>query len=53
MKEIITRHIKPPIPILRYDWEAIREDYDEGDLIGYGATEQKAIEDLKQQENDL
>jgi len=47
MKEIITRHICPPIPIRQYDWEATYENYDEGDLIGYGATEQQAIDDLK------
>jgi hypothetical protein len=50
---IITSHDYPPIPIREYDWSAIREDYDAGDLIGYGRTEQEAIDNLKQQEDDL
>ncbi len=50
--KIITRHEYPPIPIRNYDWSAIREDYDEGDLIGYGATKKMAIEDLKRQESE-
>ena len=49
---IITEHIYPPIPIRNYDWSAIRADYDEGDLIGYGRTEQEAIDNLKEQENN-
>lgn len=52
MSKIITRFDYPPIPIRKYDWSAIREDYDEGDLIGYGETEQEAIEDLKACENE-
>jgi hypothetical protein len=46
MKKIITNHIYPPIPIRNYDWEAIYEDYDAGDPVGYGKTEQEAINDL-------
>ena len=42
----------PPIPIRDYDWSAIRDDYDSGDLIGYGRTEQEAIDNLKQQEDE-
>ena len=53
MKEkIITTHIYPPIPIRQYDWEAFRCSYDEGDAIGYGRTEQEAINDLINQENE-
>jgi hypothetical protein len=41
-------------PILERDCDgsALREDYDEGDFIGYGRTEQDAIDDLKRQENE-
>ena len=46
MRKIITNHDFPPIPIRSFDWSAYRENYDEGDLIGQGATEQEAIEDL-------
>lgn len=50
VSKIITSHDYPPIPIRDYDWSAIRENYDEGDLIGYGKTEQEAINDLIKQE---
>jgi hypothetical protein len=49
---IITSFDYPPIPIRQYDWSAIRDDYDAGDLIGYGRTEQEAIDNLKEQEDD-
>lgn len=47
---IATEQINPPIPTRQYDWEAIRKPYDEGDLIGYGATQEEAIKDLKEKE---
>ena len=50
MRQIITSHDCPPIPSRDYDWSALREDWDEGDLIGYGRTEQEAIDDLLEQE---
>jgi hypothetical protein len=52
MDKIITSYVYPPIPIRNYDWSAIREDYEPGDLIGTGRTEQDAIDDLVRQEND-
>ena len=42
----------PPIPIRDYDWSACREDWDEGQPIGHGRTEEEAIKDLLQQEED-
>ena len=51
-KKIITRHIYPPIPSRDYDWEATREDYDEGDLIGYGRTMEEAVNDLIELEEE-
>ena len=51
-EEILTSFDCPPIPIRDYDWSAIRENYDEGDLIGYGKTEQEAINNLIEQENE-
>lgn len=45
---IITNHINPPIPIRDYDWEAYYEDYDLGDYVGTGRTEQEAIDNLKE-----
>ena len=53
MKNIITNHDCPPIPIREYDWSAFRQDWDDGDLIGYGRTEQEAIDDLLEQEEYL
>ena len=46
MKKIETRYICPPIPDRSYDWESAREDWDLGDPIAYGATEQEAIDNL-------
>jgi len=53
MNKIITSYDYPPIPNRNYDWSAIREDYDEGDLIGNGKTEQDAINDLKVKESEV
>ena len=52
MRQIITSYECPPIPIRDYDWSAAREDWDEGDCIGY-RTEQDAIDDLLEQEEFL
>jgi len=52
MKDIVTTHDYPPIPIRNWDWSACRADYDEGDLIGYGRTEQDAIDDLIEMEKE-
>ena len=49
-KPIKTTFIYPPIPSRKYDWEASREDWDLDDPIGYGETEQQAINDLKEKE---
>ena len=48
MSKIITKAIYPPIPDNNHDWEAYYEDWDIGDPIGYGKTEQEAINDLKE-----
>ena len=52
--KIVTNYVYPPIPIRQFDWSAIDDDtYDgEGCRIGYGATEQEAIDDLLDQMND-
>ncbi len=50
MRKITTSYEYPPIPIREYDWSAARKDWDEGDCIGYGRTEQEAIDDLLDQE---
>ncbi len=55
--KIVTHYVYPPIPIRQFDWSAVDGDtYDgaEGSHcpIGYGATEQAAIDDLLDQIND-
>ena len=48
--KIETEYVCPPIPVRGMDWQATRKGYDEGDLIGRGASEQDAINDLLEQE---
>lgn len=50
---IRTSYVCPPIPWRHVDWEAVEDDYDESRPIGRGATEQAAIDDLKQQLAEL
>ena len=50
MRKIITSNECPPIPVRDYDWSALREDGDEDEPIGYGRTEQDAIDDLLDKE---
>jgi len=53
MNEIITTHVNPLIPVRTHDWSAVRRDYEEGGLVGWGATKQEAIDDLLAQESEL
>ena len=50
MKKIITRNECLPIPVRDYDCSALREDWDEYEPIGYGETEQDAIDDFIEKE---
>lgn len=55
--KIVTEFVHPPIPIRQFDWSAIDDDtYDGAEdshcPIGYGATEQAAIDDLLDQMNN-
>jgi hypothetical protein len=47
--ELITSNIRPPIPLRDYDWCAFRHGYEPGDTIGYGETEEAAINDFYEQ----
>lgn len=53
--KINTEFVYPPIPVRMFDWCATFEDYDgESDSpIGWGITEQQAIEDLKLQAENI
>ena len=44
--KIITNFEYPPIPIRSFDWSAVTDNYEGGDYIGWGVTEQEAIADL-------
>jgi hypothetical protein len=46
---IHTLYSPAPIPLRCYDWSAVEDDYEPGKPIGYGATEQEAIADLREQ----
>jgi hypothetical protein len=50
--KILTNHVFPPVPVRQFDWAAVFEGYEPGAHVGYGRTEQDAIDDLKQQWND-
>jgi hypothetical protein len=54
--KIRTHYDPPPIPLRNFDWSAVDDQtYDgPGCPVGYGATEQEAIDDLMLQiEDDL
>lgn len=48
-KIVSTIHVSGSIELRDLDWSATLEGYQEGDAIGYGATEQAAIADLQEQ----
>jgi hypothetical protein len=56
--KIRTEFVYPPIPIRAFDWSAVDDDtYDGAEdshcPIGYGATEEEAVEDLKRQIEEM
>lgn len=45
--QIRTFYAPPPIPMRQYDWTAYDADeYEPGHPVGYGRTEQEAIDDF-------
>jgi len=52
MKKIVTDQSCPPIPYRGYDWSATYDDYQPGDVIGWGFTREQAIADLKSEAGD-
>ena len=44
--KVNTEFVNPPIYSRDFDWSATHDDYDEGDPIGWGRTEEEAISDL-------
>lgn len=50
---ILTTHVRPPIPLRGFEWSAINEaTYEAGEPIGWGETEQQAINDLLEKLHD-
>lgn len=49
-KQIITDYWAKPSPERQWDWSAYRKSYEPGWPIGYGRTEQQAIDNLLEQE---
>ena len=47
-RKIVTSRFIKPIPVRSFDWEATFDDYDLGDPIGFGRTEEEALADLMQ-----
>lgn len=45
---IKTKYDPKPIPSRSHDWEAWDGDNEESSPVGYGASEQEAIDDLQQ-----
>ncbi|HEY6564210.1 MAG TPA: hypothetical protein VIY86_06915 [Pirellulaceae bacterium] len=45
-RKVSTTYWAKPIPIRQFDWEATFADYDLGDPIGFGRTEEEALADL-------
>jgi hypothetical protein len=44
--KIITDYWAKPIPIRQFDWSAVTDNYEPGDPIGHGTTEQEALDEL-------
>lgn len=55
MSKIITRCVWPSIPVRSFDWEAYRDGTEdiESAPIGRGESEQEAIQDLLEQEEEI
>ena len=52
MPNIKTDFWMKPIPPRNFDWSAVDDNYEPGCPIGFGATEQEAIDDLLAQLED-
>ena len=48
-RKINTVFVNPPIPVRHMDWMATFDGYEPGDHIGFGQTQDEAIEALQEQ----
>jgi hypothetical protein len=53
MRKIVTNLDPKPIPMRNFDWLAVDDNYEPGDLIGHGTSELEAIKDLLEQIEEL
>jgi hypothetical protein len=51
-RQIVTQHVYPPIPLRGWDWSAVTVDYEPGQPEGWGPTEEAAIADLVEQQEE-
>lgn len=49
---INTVYAPPPIPQRWFDWSAVTKEYERGQPMGWGETEEEAISDLLDQLDD-
>lgn len=49
---IIVQHVYPPIPDRQFDYCAFRDGYEPGLIVGWGKTQEEAIADLLELEED-
>lgn len=47
--KVHTAHVYPPIPSRTTDWSAVDDNYEPGCPVGWGPTEQAAIDNLVEQ----
>ena len=47
--KVVTRYGRAPIPMTSFNWSATLDGYEPGDPVGWGETEQAAIDDLAEQ----
>ena len=52
MKSIVTTFVAPPVPVRQFDWCAHYSGDEEDGHYGWGTTEQAAIEDLEEQDEE-
>jgi len=52
-RDIVLSHVRPPIPMVQFDWAAWRDGNEESGPIGYGPTPQGAVQDLRTRESEL
>jgi hypothetical protein len=47
-RKVIVEYVNPSIPLRQFDFVAVFQDYEPGDVQGYGATKVEAVADLKE-----